>query len=222
MEKKLRKESTGTTLVEVVVASALLFVISSTIAISLSTVFDGYTLTQLSGSVEQDSQIIVSKMKNSATRHNDNVIDMHFRRSELTKDGSMFDNTEVAPATETYIRLIEGFVHGTYASPTTEFEDGRTINKVLFVGNTSTPSATLKIQLAFFDKTDGLCQDENVTFVGPDMTENTFYEETTTDIPQSTSGLFRNPAECLKYKAVFDRPDVGVETPKLFLVRFEK
>ncbi len=209
-------------MVEVVVASALLFVISSTIALSLSTVFDGYTLTQLSGSVEQDSQIIVSKIKNSATKHNDNVIGASFRKSDLTEDGVVFVNTEVAPNTETHIRLADGSTQGTYTSPTSEFEEGQSINKLFFAGNTSTSSASLKMQVAFFDKSGSVCQDENVTFVGPDKTTNTFYEDVVANVPQSAVGVFRNPAKCLKYKAIFERSDASIETPKLFLVRFEK
>ena len=212
----------GTTLVEVTVASFLLFTISGTIALALSTVFDGYLITQQGSSIEQDAQLILSRMRFASGKHDDAVLLSHAKREDFTKEGSVFVGTELSSTTKNNIRLKDGVLQGAYTSQIQSFSDPQTIKKLMFIGNSSTTSATLKLQLAAFQKTGGVCDPNNVDFVGPDKTQNTFFEGITNEVSESLAGVFRNPAECVRYKMFLERENTNIETPKVFEVRLEK
>lgn len=220
--KKRKKRIVGTTLIEVTVASFLLFTISGTIALALATVFDGYMITEQGGSVEQDAQLMLSRVRFASEKHNDAIILSQAKREDFLEQGASFSGTTLSSTTKNNLRLQDDVLQGTYISSTKTLSERQKISKLMIVGNSSTSSATLKLQLAAFSKTNGACSTENTNFVGPDKTPGTYYENLLNDVSESVSGTFLNPAECVRYKILLERSNKNIETPKIFEVRLEK
>lgn len=73
---------------------------------------------------------------------------------------------------------------------------------------------TLQFRVAVADAVNNSCTNVNYTFVGPDGTTNTYFDNAG-PIPYVTTGNYTNPGRCFKYQAYFTTTDYTA-TPILY------
>lgn len=104
---------------------------------------------------------------------------------------------------------------GTFESSTFDATTSAGFNR--FVVNGNKPSqTTMTFQVAAVDANPGTgnCTGATFSFVGPDGTVGTFFA-TSSAIPVSIGGNFRNPARCFRYKAFLETSDPS-QSPALY------
>ena len=106
---------------------------------------------------------------------------------------------------------------GTYESTTIDLGSNATFNRFDVVENLP-PNTSIQYQLAIADAISGSCSGVSFSFVGPDLTAGTKFA-TGSAIPLSSSGSFKNPGRCLRYKAYLSTTDYNV-TPTLLDISF--
>lgn len=212
----------GSTLIEVVVATSLLVIMSGSIALALSTVFDSYTKTQSASEVEQNAGLIMSRLYYATETHNDSVILSHSGKSDFESGGAVFENTALLQDAEVRLSLENTALFGQYTSGVLEMEGKTKVKKVIVVGNIATPSASVRLKVAQYDKTNGTCLDNYEEFYGPNLDGSSSFSEVINEMPESASGGYLNPSECLKYKLFLERTSVTERSPLVFGVRVEK
>ncbi|MFO0703456.1 MAG: hypothetical protein U0525_01900 [Patescibacteria group bacterium] len=220
---KRKNNISGTTLVEVVVASALILIMSGTVALALSTVFDGYMNTQKSGSIEQDSEIILSRLKYAINQHDDNLVRSFGTLSDLKNNTASMTGTRLIEGEDSRVELSDGALSGSYKSKAIVFDSLSRVNSIIFIGTSATKDAALKLQLALYKKEGDACSDTNENFVGPDKTSSSWFTGYKTEgLLESLSGQYLNPAECLRVFVDFSRTNNSVESPKFFGIEIKK
>lgn len=104
---------------------------------------------------------------------------------------------------------------GIFESKTFDALNTVTFNR--FSATIASPSATnLKYQVAVADanQATGSCTGATFSYVGPDLTSGTYFA-TSSAIPLSTTGTYKNPARCFRYKAFFSTTDI-TKSPILY------
>lgn len=69
------------------------------------------------------------------------------------------------------------------------------------------PNTQVKFQLATADAVAGSCSGASFNFIGPDLTNSTYFATVSGQIPLTTTGAYTNPGQCFKYKAFFTTTD---------------
>jgi type II secretory pathway pseudopilin PulG len=117
------------------------------------------------------------------------------------------------------LKVIEGgpggsySTTGSYESATFDTGSSTAFNRVSHISDVPV-EATLRFQVAGAESIAGSCDGVSFTFVGPDGTSGTYFDNGE-GLPFNTSGTgYRNPAQCFRYKAFFDTTNVEV-TPIL-------
>lgn len=122
------------------------------------------------------------------------------------------------------LRIIKGGPGGLYStsgnfeSQTFDATSSSTFNR--FYANANKPQNTnINYQIGIANAVLGSCNNVNFTFIGPDLTSNTYFS-TDSAIPLKTDGAgFRNPGQCLRYKAYLSTTDL-MQTPILYDINF--
>ena len=137
--------------------------------------------------------------------------------SVTESDGEAFSYILTQDANAEF-KIIEGgpgggfSVVGTYTSAVYDVGKQTAFNR--FLATFDEPfDTTLQFQVGLGDTVDGVCDENILTYIGPDGTSGTFYD-TGGLIPFDDDGFaFENPAQCFAYKAYFDAPS---GTPVLY------
>ncbi len=125
----------------------------------------------------------------------------------------------VANTNEKQLKIIQGGPDGTYSNTGTMVSSplnagfDTTFNRYMATETLPT-NTTLKFQFAGADPVAGSCTGASYTYTGPDGSTGTYYTATTSAIFVGTSGGYKNPAQCFRYKAFFDTTDYNA-TPVL-------
>jgi type II secretory pathway pseudopilin PulG len=125
----------------------------------------------------------------------------------------------VANTNEKQLKIIQGGPDGTYSNTgtmeSTALDAGfdTTFNRYSATETLPT-NTTLKFQFAGADAVSGSCTGASYSYTGPDGSGATYYTATTSAIFVGTSGSYKNPARCFRYKAYFDTTDYNA-TPVL-------
>jgi hypothetical protein len=106
---------------------------------------------------------------------------------------------------------------GTYESSTIDMGSAVTFNRFDVTENIPA-NTSIQYQLAISNAVAGSCTDATFIFVGPDGTTGTKFA-TGSAIPIGTSGLLKNPGQCLRYKAYLSTSDYYF-TPTLLDILF--
>lgn len=102
---------------------------------------------------------------------------------------------------------------GSYESAPIDLGKNAALNRL--VPSSSLPANTdIKFQVSGADITNNSCANSIYTFVGPDGTSDTFFSAAGGTIPYSQGSGFKNPARCVKYKAIFSTTNYNA-TPTL-------
>ncbi len=123
---------------------------------------------------------------------------------------------------------INKLLYSTYTSPIKDFAGDVLIHSLR--ATVSQPTNTKsKLQIAFANAPEGNCEGVYYKFVGPDNTENTFYESDETgvvslssSIPGSSeNGDFINPGRCLRFISyLYSALDLTDQGPSMQDIRF--
>ena len=112
-------------------------------------------------------------------------------------------------------KIIEGGPGGQYATTgifeSQIFDAGISSAFNAFFTNYSLPLYTdIRYQISVSDPADGNCSTASYNYIGPDLTSNTFFEETSGQIPlnDDNSG-YENPGRCFRYKVFLDSDDIS-------------
>lgn len=98
---------------------------------------------------------------------------------------------------------------GTFESGTFDAKSNVIFNRLL--PSVSLPAGTdVKFQIATADAISGNCNSVTFNYVGPDTSSASFYPSTGGIIPLSSSGAFKNPSRCFRYKAFLTTTDTNV------------
>jgi hypothetical protein len=101
---------------------------------------------------------------------------------------------------------------GTYESAT--YDAGSSVVFNRFLASVSAPSGTtLKFQVAATDAVAGSCSGVSFNFVGPDNSSASYFEPSGA-IPLSSSGTFKNPSRCFRYRGYFTTTNTNL-TPTI-------
>ena len=127
----------------------------------------------------------------------------------------------VANTTLNELKIIEGgpddaiyVASGIFESQTFDSTSENMFNR-LFATSTVPAQTTLSYQVAVADAISGSCSGVTYNFVGPDGTENTFFNSPS-EIPQNSDGSgYENAGQCMRYK-VFMSSVNQQQTPVLF------
>lgn len=118
------------------------------------------------------------------------------------------------------LKIIQGGPDGTYLeqgsfeSSAIDLIQEAALNRIAPVA--TIPSNTdVKFQVAGADPVNGSCTNSTYSFVGPDGTGSTFFGASGGPIPTSSGPGFKNPARCVKYKAILSTTNYSV-TPTIF------
>ncbi len=220
MKSPIREK--GSTLVEVVVATALLVIMSGTIAFALSTVFDSYTKTQSTSEVEQNAGLILSRLNYATGKHDDSAILSHDSKEDFESGGAVFEDVVLLQDGELRLSLDDTALSGQYTSGAIEMEGNTKIKRIVVVGNVATASASVKLKVAQYNKTNGICLSDNEDFYGPNLDKSKYYEDVVNEMSESVSGKYLNPSECLKYNLLLERSSLVDRSPLVFEVLVEK
>lgn len=130
--------------------------------------------------------------------------------SILETDGDAYSYI-ITGDSSTELKIIEGgpggqyAVSGVYESAIFDATKSATFNR--FNVNVSVPNqTTIQYQFSIVDPVSGSCNGSTYTYVGPDKTSGTYFA-TSSALPLSTTGPYKNPARCLRYKAQFSTQD---------------
>lgn len=130
--------------------------------------------------------------------------------SILESDGDAYSYIITGDA-NSELKIIEGgpggqyATSGTFTSPIFDATKSATFNR-FDVHSTVPDQATIRYQFAITDEVSGDCSASTYTFVGPDKTDTTYFA-TSSALPLSSGGLYKNPARCLRYKVFLDTQD---------------
>jgi hypothetical protein len=100
--------------------------------------------------------------------------------------------------------VVEGkyVATGTYESATFDAGSAVIFNRLL--ASVNLPAGTdIKFQVASADAVSNSCNGVTFNFVGPDSSSASFFPSSGGTIQLSTTGVFKNPARCFRYKAFF-------------------
>ncbi len=130
--------------------------------------------------------------------------------SILESDGDAYSYI-ITGDSSSELKIIEGgpggqyAVSGTFTSSIFDATKSATFNR--FDVQSTIPNQTnIRYQFAITDAVSGSCSNAAYTFIGPDKTDTTFFA-TSSALPLSSSGPYKNPAQCLRYKVYFDTLD---------------
>jgi hypothetical protein len=143
--------------------------------------------------------------------------------SILETDNDAFSYVVTGDTTKEF-KIIEGGPGGSYASEgvfTSQFIDnGQPTAFNRFEATVSRVAENdITMQVAVADPVSGSCVNANYSFIGPDMTSNTFFTESAGKIigtiPFGTFGNYKNPARGFKYR-VFLSTTESTLTPTFY------
>lgn len=126
------------------------------------------------------------------------------------------------------LQEVQKLLYSTYTSPIKDFGKGVLVHS-LRATVTQSSNTKSKLQIAFANPLDDSCEGVYYRFVGPDGTENTFYETDqagTTSVSSSVpgpseDGNFVNPGRCLRFKSyLYSAAFPDTQDPSLQDVRF--
>ncbi len=146
----------------------------------------------------------------------------------MQSDSGIFDSASILePDGDAFTYIVTGDAHsefkviaggpggrfsssGTFESST--FDAGSSMAFNRFVAGATVPSGTtLTYQFAIADAIGGTCSGVSFSYVGPDGTGATSFVSGSA-LPLSMSGSYRNPGQCLRYKAFLASGD-RTQTP---------
>lgn len=126
--------------------------------------------------------------------------------------------------TATELKIIQGGPGGQFAtsgvfeSQTFDASADAQFNS-LAVTQTVPSQTALTYQVGIAHAQNGSCSGVSYTFVGPDITNSTYFA-TSSALPASADGVgFENPGQCLRYKAFISTSDTS-QSPVLYDLRF--
>lgn len=206
--------NSGTTLVEVVVGSMLLVSVIGIVTLSLASVFEGYAMTQQRGSIDQDGQYILARLKYVASHQDSQTISSQIKTTDFTQPGYQSTNIEAGASEDSGIYLVDTTLSGEYTSPPVSLANPSLVS--YFVASVKRPSGTsIKYRVAIARQVSRSCENVSYVFVGEDKSPNSFF---TTDyflIPTDNDGSgYENPGSCIRYKAYLTGS--GGQTPVLY------
>jgi hypothetical protein len=111
------------------------------------------------------------------------------------------------------LKIIEGGPGGKFVSSgvfeSATFSPGSEVVFNRLSTNFVVPNqTTLKYQVSGADKVSGACPASGYSFVGPDLTDQTFFATSSVQVPLSNDGAgYENPAACFRYKLFLDSAD---------------
>ncbi len=137
--------------------------------------------------------------------------------SVLESDGDAFSYILTNNASKEFQIIAGGqFAStGTFESSTIDAVQTVTFNR-FNVNALKPPQTTLNYQVSASDANPATnnCAGASFSFVGPDLTSNTYFA-TSSAIPLGTSGGYKNPSRCFRYKAFFSTTDI-TQSPVLY------
>ncbi|MBI5613897.1 hypothetical protein HY947_03145 [Candidatus Gottesmanbacteria bacterium] len=130
--------------------------------------------------------------------------------SVIEGDGDVYSYI-ITEESEEELKIIQGGPGGTYTNAGTFtssiFDAGAPSAFNRFDVTQAVPNQTsIAYQVAGADAVGGNCASAVFSFVGPDGTSNTSYTNSG-QIPFSTSGAYKNPARCFRYKVSLSSSD---------------
>lgn len=140
--------------------------------------------------------------------------------SILESDGDAFSYIITGDA-NSELKIIRGgpggvfSSNGTLESSTFDAGSSATYNRFVVTANKQ-PQTDIKFQVSGADvnPATGNCTGATFSFVGPDLTSGTYFGASS-PIPLSTTGVYKNPARCFRYKAFLSTTDPS-QTPTLY------
>lgn len=137
--------------------------------------------------------------------------------SELDGDNFVY---MIGNTTDNELKIVQGGPDGTYLSSGTYESDMQNLGSLVVlnrfsVNSSAPPGTTLQFQIAATPAVNQSCTDVTYSFVGPDGTNNSYFQSAGGAIPLIGVSGFGNPAQCVKYKAYFSTTDNNV-TPTLY------
>ncbi|QQG40540.1 MAG: hypothetical protein HYV37_03145 [Candidatus Levyibacteriota bacterium] len=119
------------------------------------------------------------------------------------------------------LKIIEGgpggsfATSGTFESSTFDAINSVTFNRFIVSGDKpQQTNLTFQVSGADVNPLTGDCTDITFSFVGPDLTSNTYFA-TSSAIPLNTTGEYKNPARCFRYKSFLSTSD-PTQSPALY------
>ncbi len=104
---------------------------------------------------------------------------------------------------------------GKFESSTFDATNSATFNRFAVTATKPSQTAlTFQVAVADMNPATGNCTGTTFNFVGPDLTGNTYFA-TSSAIPTSISGTYKNPARCFRYKAFLSTTD-QTQSPILY------
>jgi len=126
----------------------------------------------------------------------------------------------VANTTEKQLKIVQGGPDTGIYTDSGYFESGpfnasTTVAFNRFASTLTLPTnTTIKYQVAGADAVSGSCSGATYNYLGPDLTSSTYFATSSAQVPLTTIGTYKNPAQCFKYKAFFSTTDTNT-TPIL-------
>lgn len=164
------------------------------------------------GSGGEEYQVINIENEHSPSRCGGLNIDTGVNgiSSILETDGDAYSYI-ITGDTSSELKIIEGGPGGQYANSGTyessifDATQSSTFNR--FDVHSTTPNqSTLRYQFSITDPINGNCSEASYMYVGPDKTVSTYFA-TSSAFPFSTTGVYKNPARCFRYKVYLDTQD---------------
>lgn len=210
----------GTTLVEVTVGSILLVSTIGLITLALAVVFESYIATQQRGSIDQDGQYILARLKYIGSQQDSRVLYSQQISSDFSAAGSQFTNVVQGSADNDGIFLVDNGLPGEYTSPAIHIANP--FLAAYFVATVKRPvGTTIRYKIAIADAVSGSCEGAEFDFVGEGKDSAAYF---TTDyflIPTDDDGVgYENPGSCIRYKAFLT--GAGAETPIIYNVQIRR
>ncbi|MEI6327046.1 MAG: LamG domain-containing protein [Candidatus Roizmanbacteria bacterium] len=132
------KKNSGTTLVEVLVASGILISIITLLTVALTSTFEGYGRVLSSAQVEQDAQYIIARIQYATTRADRNTLGVHTTSADFSTGA--LNNTQVNTSSNGEVGLVAGQITGTFTSAPIALTSSETIRS--FTSNATLPANT--------------------------------------------------------------------------------
>lgn len=169
----------------------------------------------IGGTGSEEYQVVNTSTESSPTRCGGINVDAGVNgiAATLESDNDAYAYIITGDASAEF-KIIEGGPGGQFAN-TGIFEsqvfDAGALSafNAFFAGYQSPVNTAVRFQIAVSDPADGNCQTSPYNFVGPDLTSNTFFDDSAS-IPLDDDGVgFENPGRCLKYKVFLDSDDIS-------------
>lgn len=132
------KKNSGTTLIEVLVASGILVSIITLLTVALTSTFEGYSRVLSSAQVEQDAQYITARLQYATTRADRNTLVLHTTSTDFS--GGAFNQTETTTSSDGEVGLSGSNTTGTFTSAPITLASDETVRS--FTSSTSLPANT--------------------------------------------------------------------------------